>query len=68
LDDPVRANVIPKPDPNSKNNPEWLAGVEKVYGFDAWPTPQPAQLPKDTHLAVAPKILNQNVPFLSNSG
>lgn len=51
-DDPVPADVVPKPDPNAKKAPEWLAGVDKVYGFDEWPSPQPAEVPKGTRLGV----------------
>jgi len=49
-DEPVPADVIPKG--NGKDKPEWLGGVDQVYGFDQWPTPQPAPLPKDTRIGI----------------
>jgi hypothetical protein len=49
-DEPAPADVVPPPDP--KRPPEWLGGVDAVYGFKAWPSPQPAELPADTRLGV----------------
>ncbi len=40
----VPFDVIPPPDKNPKNKPEWLGGVDAVYGFQQWPLEQPAQL------------------------
>ncbi|MEI6234793.1 MAG: DUF1588 domain-containing protein [Planctomycetota bacterium] len=51
-EDPAPMDIVPPPNPNSKNIPEWLAGVDKVYGFDAWPSPQPTQLPPDTRMGI----------------
>ncbi len=48
----VPFDVVPPPDPKSKNKPEWLAGVDAVYGFQEWPKEQPARLPEGTRLGV----------------
>ncbi len=48
----VPSDVLPAPDPKAKRPPEWKATVTKVYGFDEWPSPQPAMLPKDTRLGI----------------
>ena len=50
MPEPAPADVLPKPDP--KRPPDWVGGVNHVYGFEEWPSPQPVQLPKDTRLGV----------------
>jgi len=48
----VPADVIPPPDKNPKNKPEWLGGVNAVYGFQQWPQEQPTQLPEGQRLGI----------------
>lgn len=48
----VPFDVVPPVDPNSKNKPEWLRGVDAVYGFQEWPKEQPARLPDETRIGV----------------
>lgn len=48
----VPFDVIPPPDKNPKNKPEWLGGVDAVYGFQQWPQEQPAELPKGQRLGI----------------
>lgn len=48
----VPFDVIPPPDKNPKNKPEWLGGVDAVYGFTQWPAEQPAQLPSDLRCGI----------------
>ncbi|MCE9530882.1 MAG: DUF1588 domain-containing protein [Planctomycetes bacterium] len=46
----VPVDIVPKQDP--KRPPEWLGGVDAVYGFKAWPNRQPVELPKETRLGI----------------
>lgn len=46
MDDPVPARVL------NPNNDKGVRGVEAVYGLDAWPDPQPTELPRDTRLGI----------------
>lgn len=48
----VPFDVIPPPDKNPKNKPEWLGGVDAVYGFLEWPTEQPIVLPEGQRLGI----------------
>lgn len=48
----VPFEVIPPPDKNPKNKPEWLGGVDDVYGFSQWPDRQPVELPADRRLGI----------------
>jgi hypothetical protein len=48
----VPFDVIPPPDKNPKNKPEWLGGVDAVYGFQQWPQEQPTQLPEGRRLGI----------------
>lgn len=48
----VPFDVVPPPDLKSKNKPEWLAGVDAVYGFPEWPKEQPTPLPVDTRIGI----------------
>lgn len=48
----VPFDVIPPPDKNPKNKPEWLAGVDAVYGFPEWPRAQPTKLPEGQRLGI----------------
>lgn len=48
----VPFDVIPPPDKNPKNKPEWLGGVDAVYGFSQWPDHQPVALPDDRRLGI----------------
>jgi mono/diheme cytochrome c family protein len=48
----VPFDVIPPPDKNPKNKPEWLAGVDTVYGFQEWPREQPTKLPEGQRLGI----------------
>ncbi|GDY07394.1 hypothetical protein LBMAG52_08800 [Planctomycetia bacterium] len=48
----VPHDVVPPPDLNSKNKPDWLAGVDAVYGFREWPKEQPTPLPAETRIGV----------------
>lgn len=48
----VPFDVIPPPDKNPKNKPEWLGGVDAVYGLQQWPQVQPAELPQDQRLGI----------------
>jgi hypothetical protein len=48
----VPFDVIPPPDKNPKNKPEWLGGVDAVYGYLEWPTEQPIQLPEGQRLGI----------------
>jgi Protein of unknown function (DUF1588)/Protein of unknown function (DUF1592)/Protein of unknown function (DUF1585) len=47
----VPADVIP---PNNRPDqpPEWIGGVDTLYGFDAWPTEQPTELRPDTRQGI----------------
>jgi hypothetical protein len=48
----VPFDVVPPPDKNPKNKPEWLGGVDAVYGFQEWPKEQPTRLSEGTRLGV----------------
>lgn len=48
----VPSDVVPPPDKNPKNKPEYLGGVDAVYGFQAWPPDQPAHLPEGQRLGI----------------
>lgn len=48
----VPFDVIPPPDKNPKNKPEWLGGVDAVYGFQQWPQKQPTELPEGQRLGI----------------
>jgi hypothetical protein len=48
----VPFDVIPPPPKDSNNKPEWLGGVDAVYGFQEWPQQQPTELPKDQRLGI----------------
>jgi hypothetical protein len=48
----VPFDVIPPPDKNPKNKPEWLGGVDAVYGFQQWPQQQPTELPEGQRLGI----------------
>ncbi|MEI8380338.1 MAG: DUF1588 domain-containing protein [Planctomycetota bacterium] len=48
----VPFDVVPPPDKNPKNKPEYVGGVDVVYGFQEWPKEQPAQLPVDQRLGI----------------
>ena len=48
----VPFEVIPPPDKNPNNKPEWLGGVDAVYGFQEWPREQPATLPEGQRLGI----------------
>lgn len=46
----AQADVLPAPDPKKK--PEYLGGVDAVYGFAAWPAEQPVKLPPNTRIGI----------------
>ncbi|QDU28588.1 Planctomycete cytochrome C [Anatilimnocola aggregata] len=48
----VPFDVVPPPDKNPKNKPEWLGGVDTVYGFAEWPKEQPTLLPEDQRIGI----------------
>lgn len=48
----VPFEVIPPPDKNPKNKPEYLGGVNQVYGFQEWPETQPTELPEGQRLGI----------------
>jgi mono/diheme cytochrome c family protein len=47
------ADVVPPPPGNSKKKqPDWVGGVDTVYGFSTWPTEQPVTLPSETRIGI----------------
>ena len=44
--EPAPADVL------AKNDRDWLGGVDQVYGFEAWPSPQPVTLPPETRIGI----------------
>ncbi len=49
----VPADVIPPPPDKSQNRmPDWLGGVDVVYGFQEWPREQPVLLPEGQRLGI----------------
>lgn len=48
----VPFDVVPPPDKNPRNKPEYVGGVDAVYGFQEWLREQPVQLPGDQRLGI----------------